>query len=66
MKKSKDKSIHIVPKGMSLRATLKTHEARYIKDTLTMYDWNMNHTAKVLGIGLSTLYRKVTEHGIKR
>lgn len=61
-----DKSIHVVTADLGLRATLKIHEKRYIKDTLTMYDWNMPHTAYMLRIGLSTLYRKVIEHGIKK
>lgn len=59
-------AIHVVTKGLGLRKTLRVHEKRYIKDTLTMYDWDIHHTAEVLGIGLSTLYRKVIEHGIKK
>ena len=58
-------AIHVVEKSLGLRKTLKVHEKRYIKDTLTMYDWDMYHTAEVLGIGFSTLYRKVKEYGIK-
>jgi len=61
-----DKSIHVVEKSLGLRKTLRVHEKRYIKDTLTMYDWDMYHTAEVLGIGFSTLYRKVKEYGIKK
>jgi len=49
----------------SLRASLEIHEKRYIKDSLTMYDWDMPHTAKVLGISLSTLYRKVDKYKLK-
>lgn len=61
-----DKSILNVIEGMRLRKTLKVYEQRYIKDTLTMYNWDKRHTAKVLGIGLSSLYRKIKEHKIKR
>ena len=61
-----DKAIHVVTKDMGLHTTLKVHEKRYIEDALTMYKGNVRHTAQVLGIGLSTLYRKVEEHGIKR
>lgn len=58
--------IHVITKDVGLRKTLKIHEKRYIKDALTMYDWNVRHTAKVLGISLSSLYRKITEYEIKR
>lgn len=59
-----DKAVYIVTQN--LRTSLKIHEKRYIQDALTMYDWDKSHTAEILGIGLSTLYRKITEHRIKR
>ena len=50
---------------LTLRQVLKAHEKRFIRETLNLCKWNKLKTAKALGIGVSSLYRKITELGIK-
>lgn len=49
-----------------LRAALNTFAKVYITEMLVMYKWNKPKTAEVLGIGLSTLYKKIKEMKIER
>ncbi len=44
-----------------LHAVLQTRERQYICSKLFKYKGNKTKTAKALGIGLSTLYRKMIE-----
>ena len=41
------------------RRRLKETEAETIKNTLDLHQWNITETAKSLGIGRNTLYRKI-------
>ena len=50
--------------GSPLKNALKEFERRYIKRTLEQNKNDREKTAKVLGIGLSSLYRKIEELGI--
>lgn len=45
----------------SLRSVLKTRERQYIMSKLFKYNGNKTKTAKALGIGISSLYRKMSE-----
>lgn len=45
--------------------TLKIVEENTIREALIYYQWNLKKTAEALGIGRSTLYRKIKEYHIK-
>jgi DNA-binding NtrC family response regulator len=45
--------------------TLKEVERIVIQETLARHGWNRVETARVLGIGLRTLYRKIKEYGLR-
>ena len=40
--------------------------AEYLEHALQVYDGNVEKTAKALGIGRATLYRKIERHGLRR
>lgn len=44
--------------------TLETVEKKYIEKALNKFDGNISQTAKALGIGRNTLYRKIKKHSI--
>lgn len=46
--------------------TLSVIEKNVITEALNYYNWNMTKTSEALGIGRSTLYRKIKEHSIKK
>lgn len=46
--------------------TLSVIEKKTIENCLEHYKWNLKRSAEALGIGRSTLYRKLKEYGIKR
>jgi two-component system response regulator PilR (NtrC family) len=48
-------------KNENLMDSLKAYEKEQIYRTLNKYDWNKTEVAKVLGMGLSSLYRKIDE-----
>ncbi len=48
----------------SLQIAVKAYEREYIYQVLIKYDWNKAEAAKALGVGLSSLYRKIDELGI--
>ena len=48
-------------KKENLQASLKAYEKEQIYRVLNMHDWNKAEAAKVLGVGLSSLYRKIDE-----
>jgi len=50
----------------NLHTEMKAYEAQRIRDALIMHSWNKIETAKYLGIGLSSLYRKIIELGISK
>jgi len=52
--------------SLNLRTTMKRCEKRHIQATLHVYSWNKSKTAKALGIGVSSLYRKIAELGIEK
>jgi two-component system NtrC family response regulator len=45
---------------------LKESEAETIKKALNLHQWNITETARALGIGRNTLYRKIKEFRITR
>lgn len=45
--------------------TLSVIEERTIRECLAFYNWNMKKSSEELGIGRSTLYRKLKEYGIR-
>ena len=45
----------------NLYATIRAYEKEQIKRMLNKYNWNKAEVAKALGIGLSSLYRKIDE-----
>jgi DNA-binding NtrC family response regulator len=47
-----------------LQSAVKAYEREQICRALTKYDWDKAETAKALGIGVSSLYRKIDELGI--
>ena len=48
----------------NLQAAVRAYEKQQIYRVLNRYDWNKGETAKALGIGLSSLYRKIDELGV--
>jgi len=53
-------------KDKYLRTAVKAYEKKSILGVLQVCNWNVPKTAKALGIGLSSLYRKINKYGIKR
>ncbi len=51
-------------KKENLQAATKAFEKEQIYRVLNKYDWDKAEAAKVLGVGLSSLYRKIDELGI--
>jgi len=49
-----------------LHTAIRSFEKLYILDALRLYEWDKRITAKVLGISVSSLYRKITKYGIKK
>ena len=47
-----------------LQAAVRAYEKEQIYRALAKYDWDKTETAKALGIGVSSLYRKIDELGI--
>ncbi len=47
-----------------LQASIRAYEKEQIYRALAKYDWDKAETAKALGIGVSSLYRKIDELGI--
>ena len=45
----------------NLQNSLKAYEKEQIYRVLNKYDWNKTEAAKALGVGLSSLYRKIDE-----
>jgi len=50
----------------NLHTEMKSYERQRILDALISFGWNKPKTAKHLGIGLSSLYRKIKELKIER
>ncbi len=48
-------------KNENLQAAVKAYEKEQIYRVLNKYDWDKAEAAKVLGVGLSSLYRKIDE-----
>ncbi len=48
-------------KNENLRVSVKAYEKEQIYRVLNKYDWNKGEVAKALGVGLSSLYRKIDE-----
>ena len=46
--------------------TLSIIEKNTISDALKYYNWNLKKTSEALGIGRSTLYRKIKDYALKR
>jgi len=47
-----------------LHSAVRVYEKEHIYRALNRYDWNKVEAAKALGVGLSSLYRKIDELGI--
>jgi two-component system NtrC family response regulator len=47
------------------RRGLKETEAEIIGKALAQYRWNITETARVLGIGRNTLYRKIRQYELQ-
>jgi len=50
--------------GEDLQNAVKAYEREQIYRALSKYNWDKTETAKALGIGISSLYRKIDELGI--
>ncbi|WP_298435424.1 sigma-54 dependent transcriptional regulator [Geobacter sp.] len=50
--------------GTPVRRGLRDTEEETIRRALEQYRWNITETAKVLGIGRNTLYRKIRQYGL--
>jgi DNA-binding NtrC family response regulator len=50
--------------GEGLQASVRAYEKEQIYRALAKHDWDKTETAKALGIGVSSLYRKIDELGI--
>ncbi len=51
----------LIGKNENLQNSLKAYEKEQIYRVLNKYDWNKSEAAKALGVGLSSLYRKIEE-----
>lgn len=51
---------------IGLHKALKEHEKELIIEMLYGFKWNKPKTAEALGIGLSSLYRKIKELNIRK
>jgi DNA-binding NtrC family response regulator len=61
------KKIGVVrPESMELNPNLETMEKAYIHYTLHQTGWNKGKAAKILGIDLSTLYRKIDRYSLPK
>jgi len=49
-----------------LKTVLQACEEDVVRETLKKCNWDMYRTAKILGIGLSSLYRKIGRYGIRK
>ncbi len=49
-----------------LKTAIKIYEKQFIRLMLDECDWDVPKTAKALGVGVSTLYRKVKELEIRK
>ena len=58
-------TISLSEKTENLQAAVKAYEREQIYRVLNKYNWNKTEAAKVLGVGLSSLYRKIDELEIK-
>ena len=54
----------VIQGGEDLQSAVKAYEREQIFHALTKYSWDKAITAKALGIGLSSLYRKIDELGV--
>ncbi len=52
-------------KSENLQVAVSAYEREQIYRVLNKYDWDKAEAANALGIGLSSLYRKIDELGIK-
>jgi DNA-binding NtrC family response regulator len=59
-----EEPVTIAPGCEDLQTTVKAYEKEQICRALHKYDWDKALTAKALGIGVSSLYRKIDELGI--
>ena len=57
-------AIALSKEGQSLQEAVKAYEKQEIRQVLNSHNWNKAEAAKSLGIGLSSLYRKIDELGI--
>jgi len=57
-------AVSLSGKEENLQVAVRVYEKEQIYRVLNKYDWNKAEAAKVLGIGLSSLYRKIDELGI--
>ncbi len=55
------KVIRLSEEHENLHAAVKAYEKEHIFRVLNRYDWNKVEAAKALGVGLSSLYRKIDE-----
>jgi len=51
----------LIGKNENLQDSLRAYEKEQIYRTMNKYDWNKAEAAKALGVGLSSLYRKIDE-----
>jgi len=57
-------SVMAVEGAEDLQSAVRAYEKELIYRALTKYSWDKSQVAKALGIGLSSLYRKIDELGI--
>lgn len=63
---SKPSLIQNITRKISVSPDLETVEKAYIHYVLYQTDWNKSKAAKILGIDLSTLYRKMDRYSIPK
>ena len=61
----RDSEPDIVAFSLQKHFTLEDMEKRYIHDLLKSNQWQQKKTAKILGIGRNTLWRKIHKYGIE-
>ena len=66
IRRSTKKSGAVLSESLKLNPDLETMEKAYIYYTLHQTGWNKSKAAKILGIDLSTLYRKIDRYSLPK
>ena len=66
IRRTSEKTDRVLSKDMEAGPDLETLEKAYIYYTLHQTGWNKSKAARILGIDLSTLYRKIDRYSLPK